>query len=88
MTTTKAEFFRILDLALSGTGYVVEGNNITLSDGDKKLEMTLSPLPNRQLSQTLSMERWLLTMNFSGYTRAGFDSFMKSFDRTFQRGGG
>ena len=88
MTTTRPEFFRILDIALSGQNYSITGNNTTLTDGDKTIQMTLSELPRRRLSQTLSMERWLLTMNFSGYDKTGFDNFMKSFDRAFQRGGG
>ncbi len=88
MSTTRPEFFRCLDVALDGLEHEVDGNHIVVRDGSKSIDLLLSPLPPRILSVTVHMERWLLRMEFVGYSEIQRDGFLKQFDRAFHRGGG
>ncbi len=88
MSTTRPEFFRCLGGALANLEHEIAGDHIVVHEGSKSIEMTLAPLPPRVLSITVQMERWLLRMEFIGYSKGQSDDFLKQFDRAFHRGGG
>ncbi len=88
LATSRAEFFRNLAVALKAMPHTVNGDSITAGEGEKTIELTLSPLPPRTLSPLLKMERWKLKIEFKNYTQQDQQSFLTKFDRAFQRGGG
>jgi len=88
LATSRPEFFRNLDVALKGQPYDIQGDQITVASGEKRIEMHIAPLPARQLGPLLSLERWQLTMEFTDYTDADREAFLASFDQAFRRGGG
>lgn len=88
MTTTKAEFFRSLKVALRDLPSVIGDDRIVVEETGRRIEMLLSPLPPRRLSGQLVLQRWQLTMEFSGYSEDARKDFLIRFDRAFQRGGG
>jgi hypothetical protein len=88
LATSRPEFFRNLAVALRGMEHSIDGDHITVGAGAKRIDLTLSPLPHRQLSPLLKLERWKLTLEFTGYSAAEHDAFMARFDLAFQRGGG
>ena len=88
LATSRTEFFRNLAVALRGLDHKIDGDHITVGSGNKKIDLKLSPLPHRQLSPLLKLERWHLSMEFTGYSEKARDDFLARFDLAFQRGGG
>lgn len=88
MATSRPEFFRSLDVALKGMDYTVNGDHIVVEDGEKRIDVRLSPLPPRVLSTLLKMERWKVSLEFAGYGGSEAEAFIARFDQAFQRGGG
>ncbi len=88
MTTSRGEFFRNLAAALRGIDYQVDGDMIVAAEPGRRIDISLSPLPARILSPLLRLERWKVTLAFTGYSRDDHDAFMAKFDQAFQRGGG
>lgn len=88
MTTTRREFFRCLHIALDNIPHTIDGNNIKVDNNGKVITLDISPLPPRELSKTLVMERWHLTIEFVNHDDSERTIFLKKFDRAFHRGGG
>ncbi len=88
LATSRSEFFRNLKAALRGHDYKIDGDHIVVAGRDRRVDITLSPLPARVLSPLLKLERWKVTLTFTGYPRDAYDAFLASFDKAFQRGGG
>ncbi len=88
LATSRPEFFRNLGIALRGMEHNIDGDHITVGKGGKTIAMHLTPLPHRVLSPLLKLERWKLTIEFTGYTDAKRDEFLAVFDQAFRRGGG
>ena len=88
LATSRSEFFRNLGVALRGMDHKIDGDLITVGKGKKRIDLQLSPLPHRQLSPLLKLERWKLTLEFTGYSDTQREEFMNRFDLAFQRGGG
>ena len=88
MATSRAEFFRNLDVALRGMDYAVDGDLVTVEDGGKRIDVQLSPLPPRVLSALIKLERWKVSFEFAGFGEGEAEAFIARFDRAFQRGGG
>lgn len=88
LATSRPEFFRNLAIALKGMEHQINGDHIAVGTGEKTIAMHLTPLPPRILSPLLKLERWNLTMQFSGYTDKTRNEFLAVFDQAFRRGGG
>ena len=88
LATSRKEFFRNLDVALHGMEHRIDGDHIIVAEGAQRIDLTLSPLPPRQLSPLLKLERWHLTISFSGQDAGQREAFLNRFDLAFQRGGG
>ena len=76
MTTTRPEFDRCLEVALRGMTATIDGAHISVDDHGKKVELKLSPLPPRELSQTLKLERWQLIVQFGDQSSGERQKFM------------
>ena len=81
------EFFRLLPKALGSADFRVDGGHIRYGDGDKRMEITLSPEGERRIA-LLRMPVTLVEIAFHGYTDAEVEDAMRRFDMHFQRGGG
>ncbi|MCP4934155.1 MAG: hypothetical protein GY927_08105 [bacterium] len=88
MTTTRPEFFRCLEVALRGMPWKINGDHIIAGEEGKKIDLKLSPLPARQLSQLLALERWKLVIEFGHHSEEERSAFMTKFKQAFHRGGG
>ena len=87
MGLTHREFFRILPAALGRTPYTVQGHDVIITEGTRRLVITLSPEGRRRIA-ALSLPTTQVRFTFSGYSPQGIKQFMARFDRAFQRGGG
>ena len=87
MGITHSEFFRTLSSALPALRYTVQGSDVIISDGARRLVIQLSPEGRRRIA-ALSLPTTQVHFTFSGYSSQDIDRFMARFDRVFQRGGG
>ena len=87
MGITHREFFRTLSAALAPTPYTVQGHDVIITGGTRRLVITLSPEGRRRIA-ALSLPTTQVQFTFSGYSSQDIDRFMARFDRAFQRGGG
>ena len=87
MGITHSDFFRTLPAALARTPYIVQGHDIIITEGTRRLVITLSPEGRRRIA-ALSLPTTQAHFTFSGYSQQDIDRFMAHFDRAFQRGGG
>ncbi len=88
MTTTRAEFFRNLAVAMRDMSATIDGDNIRVFCHDSEINLKLSPMAPLVIGPTLQLERWNLAIEFRGQSDEQRDSFMKTFKRAFHRGGG
>ena len=87
MTTTRADFRRLLPAAVNHVPYVEEENAFVYRDGDSGWRIDMEPLPLLQLG-LVRLERYRVDFSFSGYTDAEIEDYMARFERYFRRGGG
>ncbi len=87
MAVTHRDFFRILPQALGTKAFRKTGAKVTLSDGEKRLEIALGAEGERRIAN-LAVPATRVTLTFSGYSDAGAADALKRFERMFQKGGG
>lgn len=87
MGITHSDFFRTLPAALPGLTYTVQGNDVIVTDGTRRLVISLSPEGRRRIA-ALSLPTTQVYFTFTGYSSEDIDRSMGQFDRAFQRGGG
>ena len=79
------EFLRTLRRALPGKALAVERGVITLDEGARRLEITLSPETSRRIAGlTLPVTR--VRFSYTGYEAP--ERHLGRLERAFQRGGG
>ncbi len=88
MTTTRAEFFRNLKVAMRDMSSTIDGDNIRVVCDDSEINLKLSPMAPLVIGPTLELERWNLAIEFSDQSDEQRAAFMKTFKRAFHRGGG
>ena len=87
MSISHREFFRSLSRALGTDAYRVAGATVTLEDGGRRLDITLSPESRRRLGLlTLPVTR--VALRFTGYDDGEATAALTRFDRAYQRAGG
>jgi len=88
MALTPEDFVRLLPKALEGWDYRLSKTGAQIGTADRGVTITLSPLPARTLGGRLVLERSQVDIDFHGLDPVERESFLKRFDRAFQRGGG
>jgi hypothetical protein len=87
MGLTHAEFFRLLPAAIAGHSYILQPNQVLITDADRCITITVSQ-ESRRIIGRLSLPVTQVDFTFSGYAAPEADIFMARFRRHFQRGGG
>lgn len=87
MGITHKEFFRNIPRALGTGDYVTRSDGVTLDDGERNLEISISEESKRRIA-LFSLPVTHVTLTFTGYGSAETARFMEKFDLAFQRGGG
>lgn len=87
MSITHAEFYRILPGALPPGTQNVDGDNIVVADGERRLEIAISEEGQRRIG-FLTLPVTVVRLEFTGYDDDGAEAALLRFDRAFQRGGG
>lgn len=87
MATTWHDFVRLLPVALDGWPYRVEGSSVEVGSPERGVTITVGALPPRRLG-LMEVVRSRVALTFRGMTSGEQDSFLRQFDRAFQRGGG
>ncbi len=84
------EFYRLLPVAVGEYQLAEVGKNrfiVSNQSATHSLELNLKPLPDRVLG-SIRIKRVEIEFIFAGLTHNERLSFMKKFDRSYQRGGG
>jgi len=87
MTTTRADFRRLLPAAVNHVPFVEEGEAFAHNEGGRGWRIGIEPLPHLRLG-TIRLERHRLNFDFSGYSAGEIEDFMARFEMYFRRGGG
>ena len=87
MGISHREFFRILPGALGTDDYTIDGNQITVGEGNGRLEIILSAETRRRIA-LLTLPVTHVRLRFVGYGAEQAAAALATFDRAFQRGGG
>ncbi|MDH5748601.1 MAG: hypothetical protein OEY85_04745 [Rhodospirillales bacterium] len=82
-----ADFFRLLPHALDRLEYIFEDSRAVISDGAKRLEITLSETGERRIA-LMSVPVTHVRFAYFGYSREEAEEFQAHIDRRYQRGGG
>jgi hypothetical protein len=87
MAITWADFLRLLPAALDGWTYRIEANGVEVGSTDRGATIAVEPLPPRQFGP-VQIPRSRVQLAFRGLGAGERESFLRQFDRAFQRGGG
>jgi hypothetical protein len=87
MTTTRAEFQRLLPAAVGHVPFAEEGGAFVHRGAGRGWRVSLTPLPQLEIG-LIRLERQRVAFEFNGYSAAEIESFMARFERYFRRGGG
>lgn len=87
MTTTRADFLRLLPGAVGHAAYVDEGDAFVHREGARHWRIGFAPLPALRLGP-VRLERFQLDFGFAGYSAREVEDFMARFELHFRRGGG
>jgi hypothetical protein len=87
MGLTHAEFFRTLPSAMGDQTFSVSDLTVTTKSEAHRLTIKLAPEQERRIGFLRLPVTWV-TFEFVGHTQDDIDSFMRRFERRFQRGGG
>ena len=87
MALTHADFFRIIPRALGSDNFDPSPTGVILSDGDKRLEITVGEERTRQIA-LMVIPACDVRLAFSGYLEEERKAALFLFDRMFQKGGG
>ena len=87
MTTTRAEFRRLLPAAVDQVPFVEDDGAFVHGDGARGWRIALDPLPQLQIG-LIRLERQRVDFDFTGYSEQEINDFMARFEMYFRRGGG
>lgn len=87
MAITRADFFRLIGIALGTDAYRSDADGITLEDGARRLRIDLGAEQRRRIA-LLEIAHMPVTLSMEGYSEAEAGALLVRFDRAFQRGGG
>jgi hypothetical protein len=87
MTTTQADFRRLLPAAVNHVPYVEEDGVFLHRVGTRGWRIALAPLPRLEIG-LIRLERHSVEFEFSGFSDGEIENFMARFEKYFQRGGG
>lgn len=85
MSINHRDFLRLLSRALEGKDIRVNGREIVVDEGHRRLEISLSEESERKIALISLPVTWVRFV-FSGYDDP--ETEMARIDRAFQRGGG
>lgn len=84
---TRDEFLRQLPSAIEGRPFDVDGNTITVRDGDKRIEINIESLGTKELGQ-LDLPMKEIRFQFQGYSESEMETFLENYDAHKLRGAG
>ncbi len=87
MTTTRADFRRLLPAAVNHVAYAETGDAFVHRDGERGWHISMAPLPQLRIG-LIRLERHRVDFEFEGYSSAEIKHFMARFETYFRRGGG
>jgi len=87
MTTTRAEFLRLLPAAVNHLRFVEEDGTFVHRDGARRWRIGLTPLSDLRLGM-IRLERYGIDIDFAGYSDAEIADYLARFELYFRRGGG
>lgn len=87
MTTTLADFRRLLPAAVGHVPFVEENGAFVHRDGGCSWRIGVKSLPQLQAG-LMRLERHRFDFRFSGYSDDEIEAFMARFEMYFRRGGG
>jgi len=87
MTTTRADFLRLLPAAVNHVAFSEEGESFVYREGARGWRIRLQPLPQLRIG-LVRLDRHQVYFEFTGYAAAEVDVFMARFELYFRRGGG
>jgi len=82
-----AEFHRTIANALGTDAFERRNDGVTLTQGQRTLEITLGPEGERKIA-LLRIPVTRITLAFTGYSDDEVKAAVKRFDMTFKKGGG
>jgi len=85
MSLSREEFFRLLPAAVGP--FVVDGDTVRQSGGDRNWTIRLVPLAERRMGAAV-VPRHRVEIILEGCLEAEAEAFMERFHRAFLRGGG
>jgi len=87
MTTTRADFLRLLPAAVNHVAFSDDGEAFVYREGARGWRIGLQPLPQLRIG-LLRLERHRVDFDFTGYSAPEIEAFMARFEMYFRRGGG
>ena len=87
MTISHADFFRTLPSALNHAPYDVDGNDVIVTGGDKRLTISLSTESTRRFGP-IPLPVTHVELEFDGYSAEERERFLERFHHYYRRGGG
>ncbi|MGH8717085.1 MAG: hypothetical protein ACREUI_10295 [Burkholderiales bacterium] len=87
MTISHTDFLRTLSAALNGRAYQVNGNEITMTDGKRRLQIVLSAESQRRFGP-IPLPVTHIKLIFTDYSADERGKILEYFDMAYRRGGG
>ncbi len=87
MSISHREFLRSFARVARGMDWAVQGSDIRVGQGARRIEIHLAAEGQRAIA-LLRLARTDVHFAFFGHSQAQIDDFMARFERGFQRGGG
>ncbi len=87
MTTSRADFMRLLPAAVGGLAYRLDDGDIVQGDAVRGWRIALAPLPELAIG-LIRLERFRVVFSFRGHSASEISAFLHRFDLYFARGGG
>ena len=84
---THPDFFRRLPAALEGLASTVDGNQATVVDGDRHIDIELGAQGTRAIG-LFRLPVTEVTFSFTGYDETQADALLARIDLHYRRGGG
>lgn len=87
MSISHAEFLRLLDRALEGFEYRIDGASISARQGERRVFIRLSEEHERRLAM-LSLPVTEVEIELEGFSESEAQLCLQRIDQTYRRGGG
>jgi hypothetical protein len=87
MTTTRADFVRLLPAAVGHMEFMDCGDAFTHQAAGRGWRIGFAAMPELRIG-LIRLERHRVDFSFSGYSEAEIDAFLARFELHFRRGGG